>query len=90
MRVGAVEETITVTGQTPLVDVQQATQRQVLNREVLDTLPSNRTIQLAGVILPSMRMSGASSGGAMVGGSGNTVIQQVLVTRGKTQTENTI
>jgi hypothetical protein len=90
MRVGAVEETITVTGQTPLVDVQQATQRQVLNREVLDTLPGNRTIQLAGVVLPGMRMSGASSGGAMVGGSGNTVIQQVLVTRGKTQTENTM
>src|SRR5262249_51431229 len=40
MRVGAVEETITVSGATPVVDVQQAGQRQVLNREGLDTLPS--------------------------------------------------
>src|SRR5467141_3140912 len=41
MRVGAVEETITVSGATPVVDVQQAATRQVLDREVLDHLPTN-------------------------------------------------
>ena len=38
LRVGAVSETITVTGATPVVDVQQASTRNVLQREVLDQL----------------------------------------------------
>src|SRR2546426_12036378 len=33
MRVSAVAETITVTGATPVVDIQQAAQRQVLSRD---------------------------------------------------------
>ncbi len=51
MRVGAVEETITVTGATPVVDVQQAAQRQVLGREVLDQLPTNRTTATIGAVV---------------------------------------
>src|SRR5262245_28143632 len=39
LRVGAVEETITVTGETPLVDVQSVEQQRVLNKEIIDTLP---------------------------------------------------
>src|SRR5712692_5491200 len=35
MRVGAVEETVTVSGASPVVDVQQASQRAVLTRDVL-------------------------------------------------------
>jgi hypothetical protein len=37
LRVGAVEETITVTGETPLVDVQSVEQQRVLNKEIIDT-----------------------------------------------------
>ena len=40
MKVGAVEETITVTGKSPLVDVQRTSSQQVLTREVLDALPT--------------------------------------------------
>ncbi len=40
LRVGAVEETVTVTGATPLVDVQSVQQQRVLSREVIDTLPT--------------------------------------------------
>src|SRR5262245_17622848 len=64
LQVGAVEETLVVTGQTPLVDVQQATTRQVLDREILDALPSNRTTHSSGAILPGLKMSGTG----MVGG----------------------
>src|SRR5947207_2349230 len=39
MKVGSLEETVTVTGQTPLVDVTQAARTQVLSRDVIDTLP---------------------------------------------------
>ena len=36
MRVGSVEETITVTGSSPLVDVQNTRQQTVMTREVID------------------------------------------------------
>ena len=39
MRVGGLEETITVSGASPIVDVQTTQQRDVLTREVLDALP---------------------------------------------------
>src|SRR5213075_2388805 len=40
MKVGSIEESITVTGEAPLVDVQNAGRSQVVNRELLDTLPT--------------------------------------------------
>jgi carboxypeptidase family protein len=40
LRVGTVEETITVTGAAPVVDVQSTTRQTVLNRELLDVLPA--------------------------------------------------
>src|SRR4029077_8444417 len=39
LRVGALEETVTVSGQSPVVDVQNAVQQTVLNRQVLDAVP---------------------------------------------------
>jgi hypothetical protein len=42
MRVGALEETITVTGETPIVDVQSTTKQRVMSREVIDSIPTSR------------------------------------------------
>ena len=39
MRVGAVEETITVTGETPIVDVQNTRRQRVIDRETIDNIP---------------------------------------------------
>ena len=36
-----IEETITVTGETPVVDVQSTRQQRVLDREILDALPNS-------------------------------------------------
>ena len=44
MRVGAVEETVTVTGASPVVDVQNVRYQQVLSREVWDALPTGKTL----------------------------------------------
>ena len=41
MHVGAVEETITVTGETPLVDTQNVRRQTVVSDEMLDTLPTS-------------------------------------------------
>ena len=84
MQVGAVAETITVSGTTPLVDVQEAAQRQVLNREVLDQLPTNRTTATVGAVVPGLRMTAP-----MVGGMNSTIVQQYVRTRGKDGRENT-
>jgi hypothetical protein len=48
MRVGGVEETITVTGETPVVDVQSARREVVLDNQVVQAIPAARA---AGALL---------------------------------------
>lgn len=67
MRVGAVEETVTVSGATPVVDVQQAASRAVLTREVLDALPTSRTFLDAGVIATGVKITAPDLGGTALG-----------------------
>ena len=43
MKVGALEETVTVTGASPVVDTQSTRTQNVLTRETLDSLPTGRT-----------------------------------------------
>src|SRR5205807_6627616 len=40
MKVGSLQETITVSGQSPIVDVQNAVQQMVMSRAVLDAVPT--------------------------------------------------
>ena len=85
LKVGALEETITVSGTSPLVDVQSVTKQTVLTREVLDVLPTPRSIQAAGVLIPGVTMSATVGGGRDVGGS--TKLQQPSLTfHGNSQT----
>jgi len=86
LQVGALEETITVSGATPVVDVQQAGQRQVLNREVLDMLPSARQAVNAGVIIPGLRLTAPSMGGV----SSTSVLGSYLMARGRPNSENSM
>ncbi|HEY7171150.1 MAG TPA: carboxypeptidase regulatory-like domain-containing protein [Vicinamibacterales bacterium] len=60
LKVGALEETITVAGGTPLVDVQSVTKQTVFTREVLDVLPAPRSIQGAAVLIPGVTTPGAA------------------------------
>jgi hypothetical protein len=48
MRVGGLQETITVTGETPVVDVQNATRQLVMSDELIQTIPATRA---AGALL---------------------------------------
>src|ERR1043165_2687175 len=48
LEVGGLEETLTVTGQTPVVDVSSTQQQTVLNRELLDAIPRARSSTLTG------------------------------------------
>ena len=40
LSVGDLQETITITGATPVVDIQNVHQRQVVDREIIDTVPT--------------------------------------------------
>jgi len=64
LRVGSLEESITVSGQTPLVDVQNAQRTQVVQREVLDALPTTRNMQSVGSIVPGVKLSRPDVGGS--------------------------
>src|SRR5438128_7038616 len=64
MKVGALEETITVSGQTPLVDVQQAARTQVITRDIIDSLPTTRNIMSVGNFVPGIRMGTPDIGGS--------------------------
>jgi hypothetical protein len=74
LRVGAIEESITVTGASPLVDVTRTATQQVMTRDVLDTLPTGRNVWNVGVTLPGVtsnqQAAGAGATGVDVGGLG--------------------
>src|SRR4051794_19527457 len=63
LRVGSLEETVTVSGQSPVVDVQNAVQQTVLNRQVLDAVPTGRSIPTLGALLPGARLALPDVGG---------------------------
>ena len=52
LRVGALEETVTVTGESPIVDVRSTTRQQVLDAEVIDALPSSRNYTELARLIP--------------------------------------
>jgi hypothetical protein len=82
LKVGAVAETITVTGETPVVDTKSVTRQQVLSAEMLDALPSSRNFVTVARMIP-----GTTGGGSDVGGS---VLQDVganLTVRGSNATD---
>src|SRR5690349_24189704 len=91
LKVGALEETITVSAESPIVDVQNITTRTVMTRDVLDTIPTGRNIQAIGIMIPGTAIS-VGGGGALsrdVGGSGN-LQQSPLQFRGSPDTVQTI
>jgi hypothetical protein len=57
LKVGSVEETIVVSGQSPIVDVQNASQQRVLASAVLDAIPTSRTQFTNAVLIPGMNIS---------------------------------
>jgi hypothetical protein len=91
LKVGALEETITVSAESPVVDTQSITTRTVMTREVMDALPTGRNIQAVGIMIPGTAIA-VGGGGALsrdVGGSGN-LQQSPLQYRGSADTVQTI
>ncbi len=84
MRVGALEESVTVTGAAPVVDVQNVQRSQVLSREILDAVPSARNYSGLAALMPGVRMSNTDVGG-------NQQVEQIYMTvNGSRQTDVTV
>src|SRR5213593_1664950 len=64
MTVGAVEESITVAAESPVVDVQTNFKAQVLPREILDSVPTAHTIQSVGQLVVGVQMDVPDVGGS--------------------------
>jgi len=64
MRVGALEETLTVTGTSPIVDTQSVRREVVLNNEVLSTLPATRGYGSALAAVPALSSGGVAGANA--------------------------
>jgi hypothetical protein len=54
MKVGDLQETITVTGETPIVDVQSTRRQQVISDETLNALPATRGYNALIFLVPSV------------------------------------
>src|SRR5262249_17225278 len=57
LKVGAMEETVTVSGESPVVDVQSNVKAQVLPREILDAVPTAHTIQSVGQLVVGVTLT---------------------------------
>jgi len=72
MTVGGVQETITVSGEAPTVNLQTTTRQAVMDQEIVSAIPSSRTPFTTGVLIPGVRRGAFMS--QDVGGS---VVQEV-------------
>jgi hypothetical protein len=66
MKVGALEETITVSAATPIVDVQNVAKISTTTREAMDVLPTDRNFVSFAALTPSVLVTGVRQN---VGGS---------------------
>ena len=84
LKVGALEETVTVTGASPVVDVASAARVQTLDRETLDTLPTGRSIFSMGQLVPGVNLNQPDVGGSRA------MQQTYMSTRGLTSANNIV
>ena len=54
LSVGDIQETVTVSGASPVVDIQNVDQRAVMDREIIDSIPSGKSISAYGLLVPGM------------------------------------
>lgn len=67
LRVGTLEETITVKGESPIVDVVNAKQQSVLDNEVIAAVPTARLYHSLVTLVPGVSLSGSQDVGGLAG-----------------------
>ena len=64
LRVGSLQETITVSGESPIVDVQSSQATRTIDNELIAAIPSARGYQSFTVLQPGLNVQGADVGGS--------------------------
>ena len=84
MTIGALQETVTVSGASPVVDVSSAARVQTLDRDALDTLPTGRSIYSMAQLVPGVNLNQPDVGGSRA------MQQTYMSTRGLTSANNIV
>jgi len=72
MKVGAIQETVTVSGASPIVDIQGTTQQRVFDQQVIEAIPAGRSHVNMAVLIPGLAASQPGRGALQdVGGTNN-------------------
>jgi hypothetical protein len=79
LRVGTLEETVTVSGAPPVVDLQSTQSRTVLTKEQVDALPTGRSFQAIAATVPAL---GSALAGRFDVGGGTQMWQGTVVAYG--------
>ena len=85
MRVGALEETVTVSGAAPTVDVQNVVQQKVMTRDIVDAIPVGaKSVMSVGVLIPGVTTNSQDVGGTQYGSAalaihGSALFEQQLL-----------
>ncbi len=84
LRVGALEETVTVNAESPTVDVASTARVQVLNAEMVDQIPVGRSIFSVGQLVAGVNLNVPDVGGSRA------MQQTYMSTRGLTSANNIV
>ena len=83
LALGALEETVTVTGETPVVDVVNNRQSVVVNRDMLDAIPTaTRSLQARANLIPGTTVTAVGSGQTAMTVHGSRFEDQVVMVDG--------
>src|SRR5262249_24341091 len=63
LRVGGLQETVTVTGETPIVDTQNTKTQETLQNEVISSIPTGRQYYSLTTLVPALNVQGNDVGG---------------------------
>ena len=85
LRVGSLNETVTVTGEAPIVDVQSATRQRVMDTEAISTLPTGRNMFELGVLIPGISISTGGLASQNVGGALGPETRALVAHGGRTE-----
>ncbi len=73
LKVGSVEETITVTGESPIVDIQSATQTRTATAQAFKEIPSSGSWTSMAALMSAVRTSSTDVGGVLGDPTGATI-----------------
>ena len=67
LRLGSLEETITVTGESPIVDLQNTRDQQILDNQLVNDIPSGRSYHNLAVLVPGLTVNTTQDVGGIAG-----------------------